>query len=299
MGLLRTIVGVLVLGLLFGGGFAFAAVTARSTVSLTAEGPDPATVTIDWGDTVAFSNADTVERAVESARAEMASGPIPPGASYEFRFTGRAAPYRFTQTGTRPTTFGLVVLTTKGKVTLAINRQVVPFGASSTLAGRSSYPGTPVQVQFRPTGATSDWAPILNVTAAGNGAYSGRTRLTGGGRLRALVAAGQVSSEFVDVSILPRLQMRVRPTRVSKGSRIVVTGRVTPARAATSVDLEERRGGENWQRKSTKAVSKQGVVTFVFPATAGRNRLRLTLKRGALNAGFEPVTSRSTLVVGT
>ena len=297
MGLLRVLLGVLVLGALLTSGYALA---ASATVSLTAEGPRPEMVTVDWGDTVVFSNVDTVERTVTSERAQMNSGAIPPGGTFEFQFTGRTGSYRFTQLGTRPTSFGFVVLTAKGKVTLTTGRQLVPYGSTISLAGRSSYPGTPVQVQFRPAGATGDWAPVLDVTAGGNGTYSGRTRPTAGGRLRALVAAGQVSSDLVDITILPRLQIRVSRNRVKESRRIVVTGRVTPASAADSVDLEERSQGQSrWQRKATKAVSKRGTVTFVVKVSSGRNLLRLVLARGALNAGFAPVTSRPALVVGT
>jgi hypothetical protein len=297
MGVLRTVFGVLACALLLTGGYALA---ATASVSLTAKGPEPATVSIEWGDTVAFSNVDTVERTVTSERAQMNSGAIPPGGTYEFQFTGRRGPNRFTQFGTRPNSFGFVVLTVTGKVTLQTSRQIVPYGSTITLAGRSSYPGTPVQVQFRPAGATGDWAPVFDVTAGANGTYSGRTRPTAGGRLRALVAAGQVSSELVDTRILPGLQIRVSRNRVKESRRIVVTGRVIPASAANSVDLEERSQGQSrWQRKATKAVSKRGTVTFVVKVSSGRNLLRLVLARGALNAGFAPVTSRPALVVGT
>jgi hypothetical protein len=297
MGPLRVLLGALVCGALFTGGYALA---ARTGVSLTSAGPQPATVTVDWGDTVAFSNVDTVERTVTSDRAQMSSGAIAPGGTFEFQFTGRAGSYRYNQLGTRPTTFGIVVLTAKGTVTLRASRELVPYGSSITLAGRSSYPGAPVEVQFNPAGAVGEWTAIATETAAGNGAYSGRARMTEGGRLRAVVAAGQIRSDILDVRVLPRLKVRVSRTRVPKSTRIVVTGRVTPAAAGDSVDLEERRAGESrWERTRTKNLSKRGLVTFVVRASEGRTFLRLSLARGGINAGFAPVTSRPTLVVGT
>ena len=299
MGPLRVLLGAFVLGALFTGGYALA---ARATVSLTAQGPQPATVTIDWGDTVAFSNADTVERMVTSERVQMSSGAIAPGGTFEFPFTARAGSYRFNQLGTRPSTFGFVVLTAKGTVTLQTGRRIVPFGSTLSLAGRSSYPGTPVEVQFRAAGVSGQWATVSSVMAAANGAYSGRSRLIAGGRLRALVAGGQISSDLVDVEVLPRLTMRVSRTRVQKGRRIVVTGRLVPASAAEGVALEERRHGESrsrWERTASKNVTKRGTVTFVVRAPEGRTSFRLTVTRGDLNAGFAPVTSRPKLVVGT
>lgn len=296
MGPLRVLLGALVFGVLFTGGYALA---ARTGVSLTSEGPRPETVTVDWGDTVAFSNVDTVERTVTSDRAQMNSGAIAPGGTFEFQFIQRAGSYRYNQLGTRPTTFGVVSLTAKGTVTLRVGRQLVPYGSSVTLAGKSSYPGTPVAVQFNPAGASGEWTTVATQTAAADGTYSGRARMTAGGRLRARVAADQISSDIVDIKILPRLKMKVSRTRVAKSTRIVVTGRVTPASAGDTVDLEERRQGESrWERTKTKNVSKRGVVTFVVRASEGRTLLRLSLTRGGLNAGFAPVTSRPILVVG-
>jgi hypothetical protein len=297
MGPLRVLLGALVLGALFTGGYALA---ARSSVSLTSSGPQPGTVTVDWNDTVAFTNADTVERTVTSDRAQMSSGAIAPGGTFEFQFTGRAGPYRYNQLGTRPTTFGVVVLTATGRVTLRAGRELVPYGSSVTLGGRSSYPATPVQVQFNPAGASGEWSTVANLTASGDGTYAGRTRLTAGGRLRALVAAGQIRSDFVDVRILPRLQMRVSRNRAPKGSRIVITARLTPASAGDSVDLEARFPGESrWERTTTKSFSRQGTATLAVKVPEGRTSYRLSLSRGGLNAGFAPVTSRSALVVGS
>jgi hypothetical protein len=123
--------------------------------------------------------------------------------------------------------------------------------------------------------------------------------MTAGGRLRAVVAAGQIRSEFADIRILPRLRMRVSRNRVAKSSRILITGRLTPASAGDSIDLEERPQGERWERTRTKDVSRRGTVTFVVRASEGRTFFRLSLARGGVNAGFAPVTSRPALVVGT
>ena len=293
----RVLLGALALGVLFTSGFALA---AGATVSLTAEGPQPETVTVDWGDTVVFSNGDTVDRGVMSQRAGFESGVITPGGSYEFRFDARAGRYGFIETGTRPTFSGVVVVTAAGKVTLTASKKIAPYKASITLSGRSTYAGTPVVIQLRPAGASGDWTTMLDLTAAANGTYSGTIRLTAGGRVRALVAAGQVSSDFADLAVLPSVRARVSRTRVKKGEKVVVTGRVIPASAAASVDLEERREDRsNWLRKATKTVSKNGTVTFVVQASGGRNHLRLALKRGALEPGFVAAVSRPMLVVGT
>jgi hypothetical protein len=297
MRLARGFFCVLVVSMLFVGGYALA---ANAPVALTAQGPQPATVTVDWGDTVTFSNQDSVERGVNLVRAGITNVTIQPGASYEHRFDGRAGRYSYTQTGPRPLFSGVVMLTAAGKVTLKASKVLAPYGTTISLSGQSSYPGTPVVVQFRQTGASGDWATLLSPNAGADGSYSGKTRLTAGGRMRAVVAAGQVSSDTVDVAVVPKVRVSVNRRRVPKGARIVVTGRVAPASAVKTVDLEERLAGRSaWLRKATKSVSKSGVVKFVVKASEGRSRLRLSLKRAALEPGFAPTLSRSLLVVGT
>ena len=297
MGFLRTVIGLLAFGLLLASGYALA---ATANVSLTANGPDPATVSIEWGDTVVFSNADTVERGVTSQRVGMTSPTIPPGGTFEHRFDGRAGRNTFVQTGTRPTFLGVVVLTVSGTVTLKTSTKVGAYGSNVALSGRSTYPGTPVVIQIRHAGATGDWATLMTLPTGADGSYSGRFRLTVGGRLRARTAADQLSSDIQDVAVLPRIRAGVGRSRVPKGARVVITGQIVPAAAADSVDLEERlEGRRGWLRKSTKAVPKSGKVKFVFKAASGRTQFRLSLKRGALEPGFAPVVSKSMLVVGS
>ena len=290
---LRVGTGVLLLGALLAGGYALA---ARSTVSLTASGPQPPTVTADWGDTVAFSNTDTVERSVVSTRAQMDSGPIPAGGTFEYRFVGRAGSYRYTQTGSRPNSFGFVVVTARGTVTLRAGRALVPYGSQLSLAGRSTYVGTPVLVEFRPAGATASWTKALEVTAGASGTYAGRIRMTAGGRLRAVVAAGQVRSEITSVSVVPRITMTVRRT-ASKGA--VVSARVVPASAVPVLDLEQRETRrQGWGRVATKPVSKAGTVAFVLKPSPERRIVRIVARQGSLRAGFSSVATKPAVVPG-
>ena len=61
---LRRALAVLAGAALFGVGVALA--DSAATVSLTSTGPQPATVTINWGDTVAFVNVDSVAHSLSS-----------------------------------------------------------------------------------------------------------------------------------------------------------------------------------------------------------------------------------------
>jgi hypothetical protein len=286
------VLGVVVL---FASGLALAATTS---VALTPQGPQPATVTVEWGDTVAFANQDSVARGVNSPRAGLENVQVAPGATLEHRFDGRAGRYVFTQTGPRPQFTGAITVTASGRVTLAASKRVVPFGSTITLSGRSTYAGTPVDVQYRQLGS-GEWKSLATPTAGGDGSYSARVRLDAGGRVRSVVAAGQVASPLIDVTLVPRLRASVSRRSAPKGTRIVVTGRVAPGSAVNRVDLEQRLPNRRtWLRQATKSV-RNGVVKFTLRMPEGRSSLRLSVNRSSLDPGFAPTTTPALVVVGT
>lgn len=278
-----------------------AALAATAGISLTSQGPTPDTVTVEWGDTVEFTNNDSVGRGVTLPRVGVTSPTLTPGETFSYRFDGRAGRYGFMQTGAPPppSRSGAVVVNVTGKLSLAVSAAVAAYGSQVTVSGRSSYPGTPVLIQSRPSGASGDWAPFLTAPTSETGTYSVRFRLTAGVRLRARTAADQLTSSTASVSARPRLRIRVAPRSAARGSRIVVSGVVVPGQAARTANLEERLAGRStWLRKDTRRVAKSGTVSFTFRAVAGRTRYRLALNRTGLQPGFEPVASAPVLVVG-
>lgn len=293
----RRTLGVLAFCLVFAGGYALA---GTANVTLTPNGPQPATVTVDWGDTVIFTNGDTVARGITSQRAAIESPMLPPGGTFEHRYDGRSGRYSYFQTGTRPLTAGVVVVDADGKVTLKTSKRVALYKTAVTLSGTSTYAGTPVVVQLRKSGSTGEWITLLNRTAAADGSYSGKVRLVAGGRLRALVAGGEVSSDFADVGVKPRLVASAKPRRAKEGARVVVSARVIPGAAAGSADLERYRADrKSWVREASKNVAKSGKVAFAVKAAKGRTLYRISLRRGSLQPGFEQTVSKTVRVQGT
>jgi plastocyanin len=277
------------------GGFALA---ASSTITLGSTGPTPASLTIGWGDTVSFVNGDSEAHVVTISRLEASSPSIPPGGTFTQAFDGRGGNYFFRQLGTRNFN-GNIALEVKGRVTISANATVVPFGRSVTLRGTSPYPGTPVVIEQRHPGGSSEWADLRTLTAGGDGAWSTAVRPATGRQYRATVAAKQLRSASVAISLTPLIRITGYPRRVKAGRPATVSARITPAVAATGAELERwdtRR--KSWSRVASSPV-RRGRVTLRWPeAEKGRTRVRVSVRRGSLASGFEPSASPAVVVTG-
>src|SRR5918996_2392328 len=159
----RALVGLALLSLL-GAGFALG---ASATITLTGGGPEPRLVTIGWGDTVTFTNADNKAHSVTIPRLSKESPEIPSGGTFEQVFDGRRGNYLYRQTGGGgPNVTASIVVNVPGSVTLNASARIVDYGKSLRLSGTSSYPGTPVKIARRAPGSGTLWVAVDEVTAA-------------------------------------------------------------------------------------------------------------------------------------
>jgi plastocyanin len=275
------------------------ALAASTSISLTADGPQPETVTVNWGDTVVYSNSDSVEHAIRIPRAEVTTPSIPPGGTFEQKYEGRGGNYNFVQVGRRNHA-GQVVVKVEGDVTLKGSAGTVLYGKPVTLSGTSAYPGHPVIVRGRDAGAGGDWKNVLEVVAADDGTYSGRIVPKVGARYQARAAADQLASKMVDVAVKPKVTIAVSRRTAPAGSTLTVTGRILPGAAVSHADLvgyDQRR--KRWVTVATRPVAKTGKVVFRVKVEEGANRLKISFRRGSTTAGYTPAESRFVRVLGT
>jgi plastocyanin len=292
----RSVAAGLGLAVLGAAGYAFGAGVG---VTLTAEGPQPETVTVNWGDTVTYSNADSVEHGVTIPRAEVSSPAIPPGAMFEHVFDGRGGNYNFVQLGKR-NHGGRVVVRVDGTATLKGSPAIVPFGKAITLSGQSSFPGKPVVIRGREAGAGGDWKNMFTLTAREDGSFSVRTRPRIGSRYQARVAADQIASRTVDVAVRPTIAIALSRRTAPAGTTITVTGKVRPGRAVGRADLsgyDNRR--KRWVVLLTRGVAKDGKVAFRVKVAEGSTRLRISARRAETASGYTPAQSKIVRVLGT
>ena len=159
-------------------------------VDLTAAGPQPATVTVRWGETVVFSNRDSEPHAIEVPRETFTSEAIPPGGTLEYVFDGRAGVYIVRQLGSRVRQ-GRVVVEVDGTVTLT-GEGVHPLRKAARRLGHVDRRGLAAVTLVRAVpDDTGAWEELATAEVGDDGTFlmrvelDSRGPLPGGGRSRA------------------------------------------------------------------------------------------------------------------
>ena len=150
-----------------------AAPATAATVDIRIErsGFVPASVTIAAGDTVRWTNRDTIDHQVVSETGSFASAILRAGQSYSFTFTA-AGTFRY-RDGLRPAERGTVRVTGPPPgVSLGATVPVVVYGAQTHLQGvvSSKQPGEQVSL-FQAVHGGTGYAPLAVVTTGAGGAF--------------------------------------------------------------------------------------------------------------------------------
>jgi plastocyanin len=274
-------------------GFALAAALGSTTTSLTATGPSPRTITANWGDTLAFVNADSVPHGITSSRQELNVATIAPGATYSTILTGRTKTYGYADVepsrGRNARLPGDVVSQVVGTVTLKTSRARVTFGKPITLSGTATL--SPVVLERRLRGEQG-FKPLQTLTPAADGTYSLTVTPTLNASFRAAIANGQLKSTFSNVDVAPALKIASPAKKTKASRRVTITSRITPGNSAKRILLLQcntKRGG--WTRVAARKPGPGGGVSFKWPAEAGTNYLKTTVLRSDLTRAFAPPTS--------
>jgi plastocyanin len=264
------VVGAITLG---AAGFALADTQA---VSLNNDGPDPATVTVNWGDSLEIQNADSVAHGLTSRYPELKVDTIPPGQTYTTFFTNKTVTYGYRQTGPKRYP-GVVIVRFSGRVSLSARPSAVARGKAVTLKGVASLHHTAVLLELRSAGSPT-WSRLKVVTSSSNGGFAAKVALLRGGRVRASIEAGRIRSRLATIAVRPAIS-------VSRRGRSV-RARLIPAGAASRLTLQCRSHGR-WRRIAYRAPNGAGVVSF-----RARGRVRVSVLRGDVSPGFAPASSR-------
>ena len=146
--------------------------TATTTVQIKNTGFVPASVTINQGDSVTWTNTDTKDHQVVANGGSFASPILKSGQSYTHAFRGGGT-FRY-HDGLHPALKGTV--TVRGappQVSLAVSAPVVKFGTEVTLSGMvsSKRAGETVTITALPFGQTTKQV-VATLQTTANGAFS-------------------------------------------------------------------------------------------------------------------------------
>jgi len=171
-------------------------------------------------------------------------------------------------------------------LTLSISSARLTHGTNLTITGRltSADTGTPVPaatvlVERRRVGTTT-YGVLATLVSEADGVvrYVSQPRSNAEYRLRyqgsALLGGSATGPKRVDVA--PRLTAKLSRTDARVGSKVTLTGTMTPAHPGAYVKVEHYSGGA-WRRVATPKMSATGAYSAVLttPATAGWKRYRV------------------------
>lgn len=256
---------------------------ATRHVTIVRSGFLPSGITITVGDTVTWTNMDTVKRSVVSDTGLFSSGLLDIGQNFSFTFT-RAGTFRY-RDGTRTNERGTVtVRAPAASVSLTASKQAVIFGGQVELSGSIStrQSGQTVTIVVAPMG---DQATRVQVTTGASGVW----RYVAQPRIQTSYTAEyrSASSAAVAVNVRPRITLRKVGT-----IRYAVT--VTAARSLAGRAAYVARWSTKFQRwiqvrrfvlvqSSTSATS---AVASVRVRVARRTKLRAFMSPAQTQPGY-------------
>ncbi|HEX8854123.1 MAG TPA: cupredoxin domain-containing protein [Thermoleophilaceae bacterium] len=197
------------------------AASATTTVTITHTGYKPKSVSVSVGDSVAFTNSDTVAHTVrfKPTTGISCTRPLPlvlpPGQSATCTFRS-AGSFNFSDPVVKSKAFrGTVVVGAAPAVSLSATPKVVVYGRSVTLSGAlaSQQTGQSLQVLAQPCGQASA-TKVATVTTTTGGAYSFQTKPLK--TTTYTVKFKSSTSSAVTVNVRPRMRLgKVAPHRYS------------------------------------------------------------------------------------
>lgn len=260
---------------------------ADEAVRITSAGFEPGTVRIVRGDTVTWTNEDTVDRRIAATTPRFRSPVLRPGESYSFRFNQRGT---FTvRDETRAGVTGRVNVAAAAPLSVVIQRgrSIVTYGGStrvygSVSNGRSGEPVTVVASAYR-----------LGTSTLRTTTDDGAWELVVRPRIRTLYRAvwrNRESQAEPAVFVRPRVTLAVRNRRLG---RLTVKVAAAYSYAGKRVRLVRAVGGGSWRTVRFVRLGRGGAATFRarLPRVA-RVRVAVPTSPGYLEGTSSAVTVR-------
>src|SRR5262245_12209187 len=212
-------------------------VAATINVRITANAFSPKTVTVNYGDTVTWTNADKATHQLVANNGTFASGALTTGQSYSHAFTA-AGKFNY-HDALKPSLSGTI--TVKGpppSVTLGVAAPIVAYGEQTTITGTvsSGKPNETVFVNSQPWGASVQQIATLMTGTGGTYTYT--------------IAPTVYTTYSVKWSsaVSPTIIVQVRPrvTLTLSGSRLYARVSAAPSYAGRHIYLQRHSQFGQW-----------------------------------------------------
>ena len=254
------------------------ALAATKAVQIKAGGFAPTRVEINSGDSIRWTNVDTVNHQVVSDRGLFASSILRPGQTYTRTFN-QGGTYRY-HDGLEPAERGAVVV--KGpppSISIGATPAVVTYGSGTTLTGivSSGQPNETVQVYVQAFGQPS-WTLAATVLTGAGGAWSYATKPEVLTTYKA--RWGGRESPVATIGVAPSISLR------KIGAWWVVKTVGARKFARRSVQIQRLNSFGQWVTLKRIALNSSGAQRFKVKLPKGLNRLRIAMSVNQAGAGY-------------
>jgi plastocyanin len=254
------------------------ALAATKTVAIKAGGFAPAKTEISSGDSVRWTNVDTVNHQVVSDQGLYASPILRPGQTYTRTFN-QGGTYRY-HDGMKPTEKGSVVV--KGpppSVSIGATLPIVTYGSGVTLTGVVStlQPNETVQIYAQPFGQAS-FALAATVLTGTGGVWSYATKP----EVLTIYKArwGNRESVVATIGVAPSISLR----RIGQWFVVKAVGARKFSRRAVTVQRLNSFG--QWVSLKKVTLNSSGAQRFKVKLPNGLNRLRIAMSVNQAGVGY-------------
>jgi plastocyanin len=269
------------------------AFAATKAVDITSRGFSPNKVTIALGDTVTWTNKDTVVHQVVADQAKFTSSPmLQAGQSYSFTFT-KSGVFTY-HDGVRTNRKGTV--TVKPGVSLTATPPTITYGASTTLGGNvsSAAAGETVTVNAQECGKTA-FTKVATVKSTANGAWTYVAKPM----INTIYQAEWVKAKSAQVTVKvgPKVVLkRIRTRRFS--ATVTANTSFVGKYVVLQRFVASRRAWKTLKRVTLRTVKPGTAPSMISSAgfrarVARRTRLRLLLTQAQAGACYGPARSRA------
>jgi Cupredoxin-like domain len=260
------------------------------SVSITKAGFIPNPASVEVGDTVKWTNLDTVNRQVVSKEASFASPVLKPNETYTFTFT-RAGRFLYEDPLVKKRGTVSVTVTARA-ITLAAARSVVTYGGSVGLSGTISAAaaGETAQILARPLGQSA-FTKIADVTTTAGGEWSFAVKPT----IQTTYQVRWKNSESGAVTLKVRPRVGLGIVSVGRG---IFTTKVTADRsfAGKLVFFQRRNAVGHWVSLKRITLNASSAARFKARLPKGNSRIRVYLPEAQAGAGYLAGISAARLV---